>query len=382
WHLADTLQEALMHIESKPDDSRFTVTDIDDYLDDWNISGLDVTELTLAEQLDLIDIAAEESSAILNRVFNSDGNAAVDEMVSLLFAGEETARTATLGATDDQEIDTNTLHFDLSAETLDTIAILRWAPYTYEGASTWDSAEISDYADQLSLDLATVFTDSELDTLVGTETTSAESISDYDLVQSTVLQLAKNYYYAFYVGLSATVAIDGESVTSGALGDHSRGATEVVTTIVQALLAQIQTYYGDRSVIQALTETADGTTAAANALSATFAESVSVLLESLGTAVEGNATTALTLAFQELGDYYKTTDVDTASFTDFTGISALAWASSAATLSNSEYAIYAGYKLASSNYTVAWGIHHAYTYSSNLVKWGHYETLFERFPAS
>ena len=337
WHLAAALEDALIGVESKSDGSRFGVEDISSYLSAWGVSGLNVTNFTLADQLALADVGTTETTAILNTVFPT---AAENDTTNLLFAGEETARTIALGDSD-VTVSDNALALDLTAATLDTNAILRWAPYVYEGDDAWDLYETSNYLDDLETALTTVFTDSELDSLV-----SGDTISDYTDARTGAIALAQTYYLSIYNGLGTTVEFDGVDASTSSLGSYTLTGT-AVTNIISTLLATMQDYYADLSVVEALTTAITDTTAAASALSASFAESLSLLLESLGVAVNGEASTALTLALAEVGDFYKTADVDTTDLTSMTAISAMEWASTASTHSENYTATYAFVKAAS-----------------------------------
>jgi uncharacterized membrane protein len=192
----------------------------------------------------------------------------------------------------------------------------------YEGAGVWDTLDLESYMADLDASLQNVFTNSQIDILTGGET-----VDDYTLAQSGAIGLAQSYYLSLYIGLSQVVEEDGVDYSDTALADYSLGSDEPVTAIVQTLVDAIQTYYTDLALVEALVYANTAGSYAANALSATFTTSLSEILGAVGTVVTGDSSTTLSLAMQELGNYYKTADVDTTNFTTVGSISALAGAS-------------------------------------------------------
>jgi uncharacterized membrane protein len=358
WHLTDTLEDALLDAEAKSDSSRFRVTDIDDYLSTWGLSGLSVNHYSFDDELGLADIASTYSSAVLSSTFPS---AAAGDTTSLLFAGEESARIATL--TDSRTtVSDNQISLDLTAATLDTTATLRWAPYEYAGASTWDTLDLESYLATLDTDLQTVFTNSQIDLLA-----TGETISDYAVAQAGAISLAQNYYLSLYIGSSAQVEQDGVRYGSNTLGSYSLGSNEPVTTIVAGLLSEIQDYYADLALVDALESVSTTTTTAANALSASFATSTSAILAALGNVATGSTSTALGLALNELKNYYKTSDVSTTHFTDVTTIAALAWSSQISSLSQDWAIGYGAAKAVTAIWTIYSSTMAGVAYSANFA---------------
>ncbi|MCP4538821.1 MAG: hypothetical protein GY832_16935, partial [Chloroflexi bacterium] len=320
WHMADSLQTALIKGELKEANNRFSVADIGTFTSTWGVAGLNITNLSYDTQLGLAEIAGGKSTTVLNNVYSGAG---VGYSATLLFAGEETARLVTLGDTATQW-GGNVLWPDLTSDLawLNTSATLRWTPYIHKGAGVWDTLNLETYFDELGGDLSNVFSNSELDKLAPSET-----IDDYNTARAGAILLAQNYYMALHIGIGALVAVDDELTNSDPLADYSRGSDEPVTRIVSEMLADIQGYYGQISIIQNLTDATDNTSAAATALSATFAHSTWAILEAVGDVAQGNVSNVLSLTLQKLSDYYKTSLVDTTAFTNASSFVALASAS-------------------------------------------------------
>jgi len=82
-------------------------------------------------------------------------------------------------------------------------------------------------------------------------------------------------------------------------------------------------------------------------------------LAALGAARQGDISSGLSLALQELGHYYKTVNVDTSKFADPASISAQYYVSTATTLTNSYgqgwSAAYTSVRTAKSLYNLRWG---------------------------
>ncbi len=330
WHLADTLQSALIGAQAKSNGDRFTVSDIGAYLSTWGVGDLAVSNYTLANELALAKVASTYSTDALNQSFTGASQGA---SATLLFAGEERARLG--GLSDGGAISNgNRVVLDLASKPLKTLAALRWAPYTYQGAGVWNSLDVATYLEQLERtsgvpNLPLVFTNSQLDLLV-----AGETISDYAQVRAGAVQLAQSYYLALHLGLTQVVAENGQRFGAATLGNYTLGSTQPATTIVAGLVDEIQGYYANLSLVKALTTSTSPTITTANSLAASFAVSFSAILEALGTAAQGTASSALTLALGELRDYYKTASLSTSKFTNVTGLTALAWASTATYFAN------------------------------------------------
>jgi hypothetical protein len=58
WHMANTLQKALMRVQLKGDGTRFSVNDIQTYKSTWDVGGLSVTTQSLNDQLDTLRIGS------------------------------------------------------------------------------------------------------------------------------------------------------------------------------------------------------------------------------------------------------------------------------------------------------------------------------------
>ncbi|MCX6047480.1 MAG: LamG domain-containing protein, partial [Chloroflexi bacterium] len=364
WHMADALQAALLKAQAKADagapGARFGLSDIAGYASSWGVGDLQISSYTLSDQLDLASVASTYSTAVLNNVFST---ASTGDNATLLFAGEDTARTATLSDAK-TSISGNTVKLDLTAASLDTQANLRWAPYTYKGAQVWDTLDLETYLSALDTNLQTVFTNSQLDLL-----TPDEIITDYALVRAGASSLAQNYYLSLYVGASKTVTQDGVRLSGDTLGAYPLGSAEPVTTLVKALLDKMQSYYADLSTLSSTTSSSStaSSTTTANSLAASFAVSRKALVEALGSAAEGNTSTALTLALSELANYYKTTSVATADFTDVGSLTAAAWSSTVSNYSTALSATYASVSSAMAAYTIIWGIKAFNAYSTAIT---------------
>jgi uncharacterized repeat protein (TIGR01451 family) len=322
WHLADTLQSALIGAQAKPDGSRFGVADIASYRTAWGVGNLAQTNITLANELDLAKVAATGSTDMLNTVFPQ---AVTGSNSTLLFAGEQTVRHAAL-SDGGASLSANRVQLDLTANPLQTTAALRWSPYSYRGAGVWEALAVGDYLDKLTVSgsaptLPPVFTNSQIDQLA-----AGETVSDYDLLRAGAVRLAQIYYLSLSLGVTQLVAENGNRTGTATLGSYALGSSEPAVTIVQRLLAEIQAYYADTAVVAALTSTSE-TITAANALSASFAVSLRALLQAFGNVAQGNTNSALTLALNKLSDYYKVTALLSTPFTDAVSMAGVGWMS-------------------------------------------------------
>ncbi len=321
WHLADSLQDTFVRGEQNPDTGqRFSVDDISSAAATWGVSGLNYTSRTLSDQGDLAEVSATDNLNILNNVHSG---AATGDTATLLYAGEEEARTALL-SDDATQISGNSVTVDLTQVDKATTAILRFSPFEFKGAGVWEDIDLSGYQEALKTSLGdsvNVLTDAQLDSLVAA---NGETISDYDLARDGAVSLAQGYYLALYIGLNGVVELNDTAANSDPFAHADltlSGSNEVVTNIVAHMLEEMQDFYAARSVVTALVAAGETTAAAANALSATFAESQAAMLDALGEASRGDISSALSMALAELGNYYKTSDVDTSKFTDYASIS-------------------------------------------------------------
>jgi uncharacterized repeat protein (TIGR01451 family) len=349
-HLARNLETTLIEARAEADGSRFAVSDISSYLSTWGVSGLNVTTFTLDDQTDLLDIASAQTTNILNRVYPSS---ATGKTAQLLFAGEETARAIALGSGAATE-NGNRLTMDLghSLAGLTTNASLRWAPYVYKGASVWDSDDVASRYTAWGTALQSSFTNSVLNSL-----SSGETISDYTDARDGAVLLAQNAWLTLYAGLGSTVAMDGTALGSATVaeaGNLSLGSSGAAALLVADLLAKMQDYYGERSIVTTLSD--DSALAAANSMASVFAGSASVLLEALGSAAQGEASSTLTLALQTLGDYYKTSSVSNSGFLAAGSITALAAASIITAQGDGASAAYIIVKAALAYWGFTWGM--------------------------
>ena len=371
WHMADSLESALLDAQAKTDGSHVRgVSDLASYAATWGVGALKISTYTLDDQIDLTAVASTHSTDVLNSAFAS---ANVGDSASLLFASEETGRSTGLSDST-TSISGNTVNLSLSSATLDTTASLRWAPYQYAGAAVWDTLEMESYLATLDSGLQSAFTNTQLDLLVGNQ-----SVSEYSLLRAGASGLGQNYYLSLYIGLSKTVAEDGVRFSTALLGNYALGSNEPATTIIKTLLEEIQIYYADLSIVDALSSTTSTTITAANSLAATFATSDSAILEALGNVAQGNISSALSLALGSLANYYKTTDVATTQFTSVGSLTALSWVSTLSAVSatgNSTFGgaggvvlaeLYSAGKIAMDVYTIVWGINAYNTYSSAIA---------------
>jgi uncharacterized repeat protein (TIGR01451 family) len=353
WHLASNLEETLMEAQSSGG-NRFDVTDITTTtLSTWGLGGLSVTQVTLADQTDLMEVASGETTTILNTVFPT-ATTAVSTTTTLLFAGEATARTLTLGDGAEQ-INGNALTLDLTdatRATLDTTAVLRWAPYIYEGAGVWDGYSLTSYYDQLASSLGPVFTTAHLSTIAGGAT-----LSDLSKARAGAVALAQNYYVSLSAGLSTPVAINGTSLGTSSVNNAVltlQNGQEPAALIVKDMVDAIQDYYADISIVEALTSESD--TATTSSLSALFAGSLPAVLEALGTVALGTASNTLSLAVQALGNYYKTAHVSTSKFTLTASITSLAAASVVTSYNTALSSTYTAVKGVLAVRSLQWGL--------------------------
>ncbi|MCP4992875.1 MAG: DUF11 domain-containing protein, partial [Gammaproteobacteria bacterium] len=351
WHLADSLQATYLRGQQKPGGGRFTVDDLATFATTWGVSGLNYTTKTLADQGDLATISGEDNLTILNSVHSG---ASVDDAASLLYVGEEETRTVLL-SDDATTVSGTSVSVDLTLVDKTTSTTMRLSPFVYKGAGVWEDMHLGTYQDDyLATDLQNVFTNAQLDALVAP---NSETISDYSLAQDGAISLTQGYYLALYIGLSGIVELNGTDVNSDQFvnADFTRSG-EVATNLAQHMLESMQAYYADKSVVTALAAASDTTSVAANALSATFAQSQSAILLALGSARQGDISSSLSLALQELGNYYKTLDVDTSKFTDYVSLSEQFYVSTVSGLSNGWAAVYSVGKFIWGMSTVVWGM--------------------------
>jgi uncharacterized repeat protein (TIGR01451 family) len=300
WRMADNLQTAFLGAQAKADGSRFSVEDIPTTTGAWGLGGLNVTTRTLADQTDLLDLAGGETVAMLNTIFSG---AAVGKSATLLFAGEETVRTVALGDHAGQ-VNGNAIHVDMTNpySTLNTNATLRWAPYVFQGSGVWESANVAEYRTALGNGLSKLFNAAELAKVV-----NSEAIHDLTAARAGAVALAQNAYLAFFAGVGMPVAVNGQSlgrssVDNGALALPA--GAQAVTLLVTEMVQAIQRYYNAQSIVTTLSK--GNPAVVANSLAANFAASQAAIVEALGVAAQGNASTTLMLALQKLGNFYKT----------------------------------------------------------------------------
>ena len=318
WHLADNLQSAFLGAQDRGDGSRFSVQDIPAAINTWGLGGLHVSTHTVVDRTTLLELANGVKGDLLNSVFPA---ATVGKLATILFVGEESGRTVALGDHEGQ-VNGNLLHVDLTnpMSAVTTNGILRWSPYEFMGSGLWENAAIADHRSDLALGLANVFDGAEMAKVVG-----GEAIGDFDTAQDGAILLAQNSYLALYAGIGMPLAVDFVRLGSGTVDNAALAlpaGEEAVTLMVAEMVRAIQRYYGTTSVIESLRAGDDAL--AANSLAATFSTSLAALVEAVGLAAQGEASTTLTLALQTLGDFYKTTDVGTENFVQDATITSLA----------------------------------------------------------
>ena len=359
WHLANTLQSALMRAEKKGDSSRFGAADISSSLAAWGIDGLDLTAQSLGSQLDLLAVATDDDTTsfttgpeVLKSVYSG---AAVDDVENLLFIGEETARTIALGqAYPRTQPASGRLTLDLTQSSLDTVATLRVAPYRHLGANLWESEPLSDYSTALRSGLSAAFTSAELTKIATNADNTIDTIGNEADARAGAVTLAESFYLTLFNGLAKTVLSDGVVQGTENLGSYALGGDETATTIAKTLVDAMQAYYADLSVVEALVA-AENSNPVASSLSATFAGSLAAALEAIGAVASGDDTSALAHSLQALDSYYRTVDVDSADFTTAVGLSAVIHASAFSQRTGWQRGVYKTYTLASGAYTIKWG---------------------------
>ncbi|MCB0227228.1 MAG: hypothetical protein KDI02_26260, partial [Anaerolineae bacterium] len=280
-------------------------------------------------------------------------SAAISDTASLLYAGEETNRIA--GLSDDAaSISGSSVSVDMTQVDQTTSAILRLSPFQYKGAGVWADMSLDDYQTALAADLESVFTDAQLDTLLAA---NGETITDYALARDGAISLAQGYALALIIGLNGLVELNGTDVNSDVLTNTGLTLSgDVATTLVQHMLAEMQAYYAAKSVVTALAAASDTSTAAANALSAAFAAAQADILAALGSARQGDISSGLSLALQQLGNYYKTVDVDTGRFTDYASLSQQFYVSTVNSLDKGWGAVYSNAKYIWGLGNAVWGL--------------------------
>ncbi|MEZ4867001.1 MAG: LamG-like jellyroll fold domain-containing protein [Caldilineaceae bacterium] len=371
WHLANTLQSTLLRAETKDGTNRFSVGDIAAYATTWGVSGLQFYRQPLDTQLELLAVATDDETNgfttgadVLRAVH---GDAAVNDVANLLFVGEESARTLSLSeAYPRSQPASGRLTLDLTAASLDTVATLRMAPYRYLGAKAWEREPYADYRNTLRSGLAAAFTSAELTKLATTADGTVLPITNETDARTGAVTLAESFYLTLLTGLATTVVSDGVIQGDGTLGDHALGGNESATTIAKTMLAALQAYYADLSVVEALVA-AENAMPVASSLSATFAASQIAALQAVGAVANGEETSALALSLQALGSYYKTVDVATSDFTTAVGLSAIPLVSSTSQQADWYRGISQTYYIASGAYTVKWGFDAYRTYKSALL---------------
>jgi len=348
WQLADNLSEAYLRAQTNPaTGARYAVSDINGSLSSWGISGLNVNSYTLDNQMDLADLSAITNTAILNSVFSGAG---VGDTATLLYVGEETARLTGLND-DDTQASGNTVIPNLASVSLDTQATLRWSPFVYQGAGVWDSQELETYLTNLETNLETVFTQAELSTLV-----NGETIDDVSLARQGAAGMGQSYYLSLYVGLNGLLEVDGQSLGSGAVDNSALAlspGSQAVTNIISDMLDDVQDYYASLTNIGV--SVIDTNVSAVSSLAAAFSTSRSDFLKSLGLSLNGEATSTLSLALQQMSGFYQVSEVDTTNLTSVGAFTALAAASTASSFTTGLGVTYGLLKVGSGAFSAKWG---------------------------
>ncbi|MCP4542385.1 MAG: hypothetical protein GY832_35125, partial [Chloroflexi bacterium] len=300
WHLANTLQNTWMDGRLHSNGERLDVFGIDDLYDDWGITNaLYTEEIELESQTNLGDVAQTHNTHVLTGAIPSPADG---YSTTLLYAGEETYRS--VGLPDDSvESLTNDLSLDFSNQTLNTMAFMRFAPFSYDAATdSWDGVDYAAYVPSMEPGLASVFGNDVIDSLV-----NYESVSDYDALRTGAVQLALSYYMSLYQGPNSLVAIDGESINTASLQSIIYTQDPAVT-VAQTMLGDIQAFY-DQLDLSVTAVNGDTLLSTWNVL----ANSPATLLQAIADADQGTVTN-YNLAFAELFDYYKTFTFDTSDY--------------------------------------------------------------------
>ena len=135
---------------------------------------------------------------------------------------------------------------------------------------------------------------------------NGETINDFSAAQAGAIALAQNSYLAFYAGIGMPLAVDGQILGNGSVDDAALAlpaGEEAVTSLVTQMVQVIQRYYREQSIVTTLSN--GNTSVVANSVSASFADSLAAIVEALGIAAAGNASTTLSLALRELGKFFK-----------------------------------------------------------------------------
>ncbi|MCP4537165.1 MAG: LamG domain-containing protein, partial [Chloroflexi bacterium] len=300
WHLANTLQQTWLQGQSYSSE-RFDVFDIDAVYTNWGITdALAITELALESQTSLGDVATIHNGHVLSTTYPSavDGDSA-----TLLYAAEETYRSLGLAdvSTGDAGNDLG-FAFPLATDT-DTTAILRWAPFSYDAATDeWAAADYATYIQSLGQNLAGVFSNGVLNSMV-----NYESVSDYAALRTGAVQLALSYYMSIYNGASLPVVVAGDRGTTTALQSVTYTQNPAIT-VAQIMLNGIRAFY-NRLDLSVTSVNGDDLLSTWRVL----ADSSAAVLQAIDDADQGIVTNYNT-AFRELYDYYKTYTFDTSGF--------------------------------------------------------------------
>ncbi|MCB0086345.1 MAG: hypothetical protein KDE54_00400, partial [Caldilineaceae bacterium] len=295
WHLADTLHDTYLEGETV-NNQRLTLSQIPSHFNGWGIGNGALSVQVFSDLHDQTALAEALTGAeILTALSTSHPNAGEDDAATLLFVVEQTAVSASLGATG-TTVSAGTITLDLSGMDAETTGAVRWNPYLYANGG-WTQQNVASYVSQLTTALASVLTK---DALVNAGLASAAD--DAELVSDGAAVLATNYYLTLYAGGTALVASGDSNLDNEPLvdGDHEKPA-EPVMTIVARLTAAVQNRFAQLSLSNLTIESSDSALEnVANATWANLASSPSTILTAMGQVAAGDTSSSALLALEEM----------------------------------------------------------------------------------
>jgi hypothetical protein len=219
WQLSNGLQSTFITGDQITPGTRFTIEEIKQrfetnagsYTDQerWDIptNKLTVDFASATDQTTALNNLQTSVPNILNTTYSTPST---NDVVTLLFAREDTNRTVGLEEADAVTINGNAITVDLTpADTLlNTYTAVNWAPYRYNG-SAWKAYDLFDYLlNDLEAGLQNEIDLSDLQAIVANQ-----EIGNEGAAEAGAIMFAKNYYIAIYRGLADLVEVNGQLIS-------------------------------------------------------------------------------------------------------------------------------------------------------------------------
>ncbi|MCB0086349.1 MAG: hypothetical protein KDE54_00420 [Caldilineaceae bacterium] len=218
----------------------------------WNLPNVMSVDKHSYEAYDLgvIDTVVTQTVNILDNVFTPAWSASNPITPTVMMASEKSHRDLNLDTTHfssgNLKWSGNGLTIDWTNTAVDTIASVKWTPYSYDPASGWTTADLGSYLDEYTDHLRDVLDANDPDT-------------------PSVLTMNKMLYTTAYNGVSEFVAIDGEAASEGAEEDGAIGLelTIEIGKLTREVVKWISEFDEKISELAEVLEQIDQTTSAA-----------------------------------------------------------------------------------------------------------------------